>query len=183
MNDAVQHESRNIVERLVDRIGVLTSFMIFALIGLLSWGVFTRYGLNRPSIWANELASMLYAVYFLIGGSFAMVRRQHVNVDIIYARFPWRWKAITDIATSLLFFLYIGVLFWLSIGFAADSVARMERSSTLWAPYIWPVKLMLPVAAGLMLLVGLVKLIRDIRIAIGKKEPDPARTGGKGGGI
>jgi TRAP-type mannitol/chloroaromatic compound transport system permease small subunit len=176
MNVDTGRAGQNRFERLIDGIGVMTSFMILALIGLLGWGVFARYGLNRPSIWANELATMLYAVYFLIGGSFAMVRKQHVNVDIVHGLLSARPKAITDIATSLLFFIYIGILFWLSISFAADSVGRLERSSSIWAPYIWPVKLILPVSTGLMLLVGLMKLIRDLKVAFGAREPQVSPT-------
>jgi TRAP-type mannitol/chloroaromatic compound transport system permease small subunit len=150
----------------VSRIGQIASFIIFVMIASLSYAVFMRYVLNAPAIWPGELSSMLYAVYFLLGGSYALLKGQHVRVDVVYSRLPERGKALADVLTASVFFLYVGVVFWLSIDFARSSIMRSETSSTLWAPYIWPVKLFLPIATFLMLLVGLIEFLQRFRTLV-----------------
>lgn len=152
------------IQRCIDWIGKATSILIFVLIGVLLYGVVMRYAWGRPSTWAGELSGLIYAVYFLVGGSYALVKGEHVNVNIFRQRLAPRTRALLDLVTWSLFYLFIGVIFWLGIDFAMKSIARMERSPTVWAPYIWPVKIFLPLSALLMLVVGVTKTISDIHL-------------------
>jgi TRAP-type mannitol/chloroaromatic compound transport system permease small subunit len=65
------------------------------------------------------------------------------------------------------------VLIWQGIDMAWDSAAKFERSSSLWNPHIWPVKIVIPVAGVLLLLQGLVRLASDARTVMGlENDPD-----------
>lgn len=158
--------SHGVAFRLIDTIGRATSLLIFALIAILLYGDVMRYAFSAPSTWVSELSGMIYACYFLIGGAYAVLHGDHVNVDVFRSRLSPRGMALLDIVTWTLFYIMIGVVFWLGCKYAYASVLRWERSSTTWAPYIWPVKLMLPVAAFLMLLAGARKTLNDIRTLI-----------------
>jgi TRAP-type mannitol/chloroaromatic compound transport system permease small subunit len=50
---------------------------------------------------------------------------------------------------------------------AWDSVSSLETSGSAWDPHIWPFRLAIPLAALLLLIQGLAKLIADICIALG----------------
>lgn len=154
--------------RLIDTVGRYTSFLLFFLLAILLYGVFMRYILGAPSVWVSELSGMLYACYFLVGGSYAILHREHVNVDIFRSRLSERSRAILDLFTWLLFYAMMGVIFWLGIRYAYNSVIRLERSSTVWGAYIWPIKVMLPVSALLMLLAGALKTMSDLIIVFRK---------------
>jgi len=99
-----------------------------------------------------------------------------LNVDIFYGRFSRVAKAKVDLATSFLFFLFLGVLIWQSADMAWESAEKLERSSSIWNPHIWPVKLAIPIAGILLLLQGLVRIASDIRTVMGL-ENDPAIFG------
>lgn len=156
------------VYRLIDRIGMIASLIVFVLIAILLYGVIMRYAVGLPSIWVSELSGLLYACYFLIGGAYALIHNEHVNVNIFRARLSPRRQAMLDLFTWLWFYLMMGVLFWLGIKYAYASVIRLERSSTAWGVYVWPVKLMLPISALLMLLGGAIKTVSDIRAILRK---------------
>jgi hypothetical protein len=95
-------------------------------------------------------------------------RRAHVNVDLFYGNFSRRRQALVDILTSVLFFLFLGVLLKESYLMAEESIEGFEVSyETTWRVWIWPSKSMIVVAAVLLLLQGIVKLIADIMIFIG----------------
>ena len=158
-------------------IGQAIAWAILPLFALLITDVLMRYFIGRPTTWTGELATMVFGVYAILGGGYLLAERGHVNVDIVYGTFSRRTKARVDIATSALFFLFVVVLLWQGWSLAADSVARWEASVNAWRGPIWPVKVAIPIAALLLLLQGIVRLINDILVATGHEVDE--RTFGK----
>ena len=91
-----------------------------------------------------------------------------MRVDVIYAKFSRRGKAIADIITSVFFFIFIGTMLWTTARFALDSIEFGEHSFTEWGIQYWPVKLTMPIGAALMLLQGISKLIKDVIVVTRK---------------
>ncbi|PTW54346.1 TRAP-type mannitol/chloroaromatic compound transport system permease small subunit [Breoghania corrubedonensis] len=148
-------------------IGKWASLAIFAVFALLLTDVVLRYLVGRPAIWTAELAVLIFGVYAVISGGSLLARRGHVNVDIIYGSLSRRRKALLDILTWPLFFLFVTILLWQGWEIAADSVADFERSNSVWKAPLWPTKIFIPVAALLLLLQGVVRLWGDVRILLG----------------
>ncbi|MBW1709799.1 MAG: ABC transporter substrate-binding protein, partial [Deltaproteobacteria bacterium] len=61
-------------------------------------------------------------------------------------------------------FVYGGSLAW-------DSLSRFEHSQSAWNPPLYPVKLMIPLGALLLMLQGLAKLILDFFILFDIEPP------------
>lgn len=158
-------------------IGKVAAWIVIPLFLLLIFDVTMRYFAGRPMVWSAETAQLLFGVYGIIAGGYLLAERGHVNVDIIYGRLSRKRKATADLATCFLMFFFVGVLLWYGWQLAAESVGRLERSNSVWKPYIWPVKVFIPVAAILLLLQGLVRLVADIRVVMGL--PVDERTYGK----
>ncbi|MCO6389629.1 TRAP transporter small permease subunit [Aliihoeflea aestuarii] len=149
-------------------VGRLTAYLVLPMFVLLLMEVGFRYVLRAPSVWTGELSQLIFGVYALMGGGYLLANNGHVSVDIFYANYARRTQARMDVATSILFFLFVGVIVWQGASLAYDSVTRLETSQSAWNPPIWPVKLMIPVAALLLFLQGLAKLLNDIMIATGR---------------
>jgi len=159
-----------LVDNLNDLTGKIVAMFIIPMVFILVYEVFMRYVLNAPTIWAHETAEFFYGTHFMLGGAYCLRWQAHVHIEILHDRIPLRVRAILDLFTWVLFYLYCGYLMWES-GYAAwISVARMQLSHTVWAPPIWPIKLIIPLAAGLILLQGLTKTIGDLYIAITGRE-------------
>ncbi len=153
------------VDRINDWCGWLVGFQIVLIVGVIVYEVVARYGLNSPTVWANELMIYITAVAYLLGGGYALLHRRHVTVDVLYARFPLRVRAWLDLLTLGFFLLYLGALIWAGGVWALDSIKGGETTGTPWNPPIWPVKLAIPVAAILVLLQGIANVVRDCRQA------------------
>jgi TRAP-type mannitol/chloroaromatic compound transport system permease small subunit len=54
--------------------------------------------------------------------------------------------------------------------FASDAIGVDEHSFTEWGIQYWPVKLMIPVGAALLILQGLSRLARDVAIVLNRRE-------------
>jgi TRAP-type mannitol/chloroaromatic compound transport system permease small subunit len=155
------------VTRLNRWIGENVAWLILPMFAMLILDVAMRYAIGRPSIWTSELTQLVFGFYAVIGGGYLLAERAHVNVDILYGRFSRERKALVDVATSLLFFLFLAVLLWQGSSMAWESMQKLETSQSIWNPQIWPVKLAVPVAGVLLLLQGLVRLVADIRVLMG----------------
>ena len=155
-----------IIDSISEWAGKCTSFLILPGIAVLAWEVISRYGFNQPTMWAHGTSQRLFAIYYVLGGAYVLRYKDHVNVDLIYSRFPLRTKAILDLITSLAFFVFCGVLLWQGLGFALTSLSQLEPDDTPWRAPVYPVKLMIPVGALLILLQGLANFSRNLVTAI-----------------
>ena len=124
--------------------------------------VVARFIFNSPTNWVHESMFLMFGMQYMLSGAYAYREDQHVRVDVIYAKFSPRGKAIADIVTSVFFFIFIGTMLVTGYRFAADAVNVGEHSFTEWGIQYWPIKLTIPIGAGLLLLQGISKLIKDI---------------------
>ena len=126
--------------------------------------VLARYVFNSPTNWAHEGMFLMFGMQYLISGAFAYREDAHVRVDVIYTHFSPRGKAITDIITSVFFFIFAITLFWTGWIFMMDSFAVREVSFNEWGIQYWPVKITISLGAALILLQGISKLLKDVAV-------------------
>jgi TRAP-type mannitol/chloroaromatic compound transport system permease small subunit len=135
---------------------------VVPLIAASCWEVFSRYVLNEPTFWAFELGYMVMGAHFLIGFAYTLREREHVRVDIFYARFSRKAQAIVDAFTYVMLLLPLAA--WLAVAFA-DKVAKAYESHertgmSAFNPVIWPFRLVMCAAFALLALQALAELIR-----------------------
>jgi TRAP-type mannitol/chloroaromatic compound transport system permease small subunit len=124
--------------------------------------VISRYVFNSPTNWAHESMFLMFGMQYLISGAYALREDSHVRVDVVYLHLPDRAKAITDIVTSIFFFIFTVTLLITGWTFMMDSIAVWEVSFTKWAIQYWPIKVSIVVGAALITLQGLSNLIKDV---------------------
>ena len=133
-----------------------------------------RFLFNSPTNWVHESMFLMYGMQYLYCGAYAYRDEAHVRVDVIYAKFSPRGKAIADIITSVFFFVFTVTLFWTGARFALDAISVGEHSFTEWGVQYWPVKLSIPIGALLIILQGISKLIKDVLFVLHGATPGAA---------
>ena len=151
------------VDRVNDWCGRLVGLQILFIVAVIAYEMVRRDGFNSPTLWANETMVYVTAMAYLLGGGYALLHRRHVTVDVIYARFAPRTRAVLDVLTLVFFVLYLGTLIWAGSIWAWDSIKVGESTGSPWNPPIWPVKLAIPVAGLLVLLQGVANVVRDFQ--------------------
>jgi TRAP-type mannitol/chloroaromatic compound transport system permease small subunit len=157
----------NWIERINVTVGEYVAYWAIIAVFVYYYEVLARYVFNSPTNWVHESMFLMFGMQYMLCGAYAYYEDQHVRVDVVYSQFSTRGKALADIVTSIFFFIFVGVMFWTGIRFAMDAVSMNELSFTEWAVQYWPVKVTLPLGAGLLLLQGVAKLIKDILIVAG----------------
>ena len=150
--------------------GKVVSFLVLAMVGVTVYEVVLRYVFNSPTIWAFETNYLMFGAYSILGGAYTLYLKGHVNVDILYERLPIRKRAISDLATSVFFFLFSGILLWKMGIMAWDSLMIKEHLSSAWAPPVYPLKLIMFIGVLLLPLQGLAKFIRDWHMVLTGRE-------------
>ena len=69
--------------------------------------VIARFAFNSPTNWLHESMFLMYGMQYMLAGAYAYQSDQHVRVDVFYAKFSTRGKAIADIITSVFFFIFV----------------------------------------------------------------------------
>lgn len=147
-------------------LGKAISWLCLAMIGVLLFEISARYLFNQPTEWAHETTTMLYGTFCVLAGVYTHKHVGHVRSEVIYHLFPKRGQAFLDVITGLVGLVVFAVFFVIVFEFAAESWRIGERSSkSTWAPVIYPLKTVLPVAVGLMWLQSLANLIKDVCVA------------------
>lgn len=181
------HAIERFIDRMNERIGTATMYLILPLTVVVSYEVFMRYVLDAPTIWAFEMTTFLYGIHYSLGLGYTHQRDGHVSIDVITMRFSSRTRTILRIATNLAIFLpTVGLLTVWSFLYAATSWAEWERSPTSWAAPLYPFKTLMALGFLSLFLQGISKTIHDIRTLRGDEEPRdgsaPAKIdAGKGG--
>ena len=150
--------------------GKLASFVILIIIVSIIWDVVLRYVFNTNAMWGFGSYGKLLLFYVVFGAAYALLKRSHVNVDIVYQRLPPRVRAIVDMFTASLFFLFCVVLLWLAIPQAVEQAMHLRLSPRLISPAGWPIAILVPIGLIVFLFQGLAKFIRDAMIAVTGKE-------------
>jgi TRAP-type C4-dicarboxylate transport system permease small subunit len=91
----------------------LLFFWALALVVFLQF--FTRYALNNPLAWTEEIARYLLVCVAFLGGGLAVRRYSHIHVEFLYLFMPrWMARALSPVvdAIRVVFFAYATWLCW-----------------------------------------------------------------------
>ena len=141
----------------LDTFGKYWALLIVVLFALPAFeAVVMRYTLNQPTIWSQELCCMIFGAYFMIGGAYGEACKAHVSMDLFYLKYRGAAKMFAD---TLAMFA-CGVFCVVLIGKGGSTFLRAaeigQRSDSLWAPQVWPVRMCIPLGAFLLLVRSLI---------------------------
>jgi TRAP-type C4-dicarboxylate transport system permease small subunit len=152
--------SRNVVDRAIEAIAKLLSYSFALSIFVTIYDVICDVLFHSPTIWVYDVVTTAIAVSFLIGGSYALMRREHIRISALYDRYSRRTRLRCDIVTSLLAIIYLAAFGWFAFNMASLSVADWEVGGSAWAQ---PTPVIVKVAMVLGALLMIVQMISNIR--------------------
>jgi TRAP-type mannitol/chloroaromatic compound transport system permease small subunit len=160
----------NFIDKLSGWTSAVSIWMVPILAITVFYDVFMRYVFRNPTFWAYETSWMLYSANFLLGLGYALRERSHVSVDVVVNQFPYRVKVALEAFFLLVLFLFCGVAVWHGSKYALTAWQLREGSHiTIWAPAVYPIKTLIPLAFLIFGLQSLAELIRRFQVLM-KKE-------------
>jgi TRAP-type mannitol/chloroaromatic compound transport system permease small subunit len=158
-------------------VGRVISWLTLAMIGVLMLEIVARYFLNAPTIWAHETSTMLYGAFCMLAGAYTLRHRSHVRSEVIYGLLGRRGKAFCDTIIFALGLVVLCIFFKMAVEFAVHSWSVREYSNkSIWQPVIYPIKSVIPLAVGLVILQNIAELLRSVLVLLGIPFDDPRDT-------
>ena len=144
------------------RIGRFAMYGIFAMMGILLWSSISKTFFN-PSLWTLEMAQFCMVAYYMLGGAYSIQMGSNVRMDLLYGEWDNHRKAQVDAITIIFLIVYLIFMIWGGWeSFMYSLSYGGERSSSIWRPYIWPIKLIMLFGLSMMLLQALSEFFKDI---------------------
>lgn len=131
---------------------LVAAAMFAALFGTFLIQIFTRYVLNTPTAWTQELTLVLYIWVVFWTCSFILHERDHITFDLISASLPPRGRRVLAVTATALTIVAFGIALQPSFDFVG--FMKIVRTPVLRLPFdfvysIFLVFLVSVIAAGL----------------------------------
>ena len=151
------------IDRLNEWIGRSVAWLGLAAVLVCTGNAVARYALNTGSNAWLELQWYFNSAVFLLIAAYALKRNEHVRIDVISSRLSDRAQAWIDLAGSLFMLLPAAIIIgWYSWPSLVNSWEIGETSSDPGGLIRWPVRLLIPVAFGLLTLQGVSEIIKRV---------------------
>jgi len=157
-------------------VGLTLAWLALAVVLVCFAVVMQRYFLHTTQLWMQDLYVWLSGAMFTGVAGFALLRDDHVRVDILYRPWPVRKKAIADLFGVVVFlFPFLIVVATYGWNFITRSWRLYEGSANIGGmPGLFILKSFILVFCVLVGLQGLAMLARSILVLAGREDLLPA---------
>jgi len=150
------------IERLVDLVGRATSWLALVIVLLMAVNVVLRYAFSYGSVWAQELEWHLLAPLILFGIAYALLKGEHVRVDVAYAHFTPKNQERVNLVAALLCLAISVLVIWLSLKYVQQSYVIGETSPDPGGlTHRWILKALIPVGFVLLTLQSVAEIAKS----------------------
>jgi tripartite ATP-independent transporter DctM subunit len=167
--EAMSPRGRSLAASLEARLAMLVeipaALLVVAEIVILFAGVVARYGLHRPLIWSDELASILFLWLAMLGAAVAFRRSEHMRMTAIVASAKPAMRAYLEVVATCAALAFLLLIAWPAYEYAYEE--SFITTPALQISNVWRAAA-LPVGVGLMALFAFLRLARagDIRLVL-----------------
>lgn len=100
--------------KIIDNIEeIITTPLLAALLGVLTWQIGSRWLFDSPSLWSEELARLLFLHMAIIGGAIAIKKDDHVKIVFFSDKLPHHMRyGLLFILELLVFVTLIAMIYY-----------------------------------------------------------------------
>jgi TRAP-type C4-dicarboxylate transport system permease small subunit len=161
---------KKVLDRLLETL-VMVVVAVLVLDVLLQ--VFTRFVLNKPSSWTEELAVFMLIWVSLLGAAVALGRGAHLGIDYFVGKLPERVRLATEV---FVFFCVAAFSFLVMVLGGIDlvrSTLELGQPSPALNVQMGHVYLAVPISGFFLTLYAVIALVERLRTLLGKDNTQP----------
>ena len=157
------------IDALNEKIANAVSWALLIAVVICAGNALVRYLFKTSSNSWLEIQWYLFAAMFMLASAYTLKRDEHVRIDVVTGHFSRRTQVWIDLFGYLVFLLPVClVIVYYGVSFAQYSISTAEMSSSAGGLIVWPVKLLIPVGFGLLVLQGMSEIIKRIAFLSGR---------------
>jgi TRAP-type C4-dicarboxylate transport system permease small subunit len=151
---------RRLIDWVVRAADLATIAIMIALFGIMLASIVFRYLLNDSLQWSDEILVWGLVWIVMLGSVGVMAQWRHVYVPVAVLALPMRWRIPVVVLSKLVTMIFLALIVYYGIQVFESRFHRISASlglSSRWE------KLAMPVGAALMLWVGVLQIVLDVR--------------------
>lgn len=160
-------DTLNKIDRVLERISnffaVLSGVMVLVMAFTATYGVIRRYIFKSPEPYSYELSTMFLLWTFVLALAYLEKLDGHLRVDFFVVLLPRKIRLfLLNVMGPLFGLIFCSVLTWEGLRAAMYSFEIGEKSMSVWAVPLSPIKIIIPIGYGLLCIVLVLKIIRGL---------------------
>ena len=148
---------KNFLKNLDDYLGN-TAMMAIVIITVTA--VITRYVMNRPILWVEEILITIYLWAIMLGAVCAMKHRKHISIDVFFAMLSPKGQQYAQYINDVICIVVLCTFGWLGLQLALESDDKI--TPIMQSSYFY-IDLAIPVGCFWMALYLLGHMISDFK--------------------
>lgn len=121
-----------LIDNISKRVGQTLCWLYLAAVVISVYEVIADFAFDAPTVWVHDLTIILCSACFFLGGTYAMQRREHIRITVLYDLFPPALQRALDIITFSLALFFMTMLSYFATSAAVESIGLVERSGRAW---------------------------------------------------
>ncbi len=150
----------NLIDTFTQKTSKPAGLLIFFMMVVTVTEVVARYVFNHPTTWVWPINKQLFGLFILFAGLYTTYKGGHIRIEILYDHFPPKIKSIARLIALAGLICFMGVLVWQSAWMGLNALKVKELSAGAFRMPLYPLKLLIPAFAFLILLQGIAVFIR-----------------------
>ncbi|MCF8094405.1 MAG: TRAP transporter small permease subunit [Desulfobacteraceae bacterium] len=142
----------DLIKRFIEVIGNAFSLAMLFIMAAVTYEVISRYVFNAPTNWVWLINKQVFGFYVMVAGSYALIKNSHINIEMLYDRFPSAVKLAVRGFTILAAFCFLGSLLWKSTVMGIDAWQSGETAHGVLKLPLYPLKMFIPIGTALFIL-------------------------------
>jgi C4-dicarboxylate transporter DctQ subunit len=151
---------RRSIDWIVRTTDLVTIAIMIAMFCIMLASIVFRYILNDSLQWSDEVLVWGLVWIVMLGSVGVMAQWRHVYVPVAVLALPTRWRIPVVILSKIVTMIFIALIVYYGVQVFQSRFHRVSPSLDLSSR--WE-KLAMPVGAALMLWVGLLQIVLDVR--------------------
>ena len=142
--------------------GIISTTLIASAVLVTTQMVVVRYLFKMSTVWQTEYVIFSLAAATFIGAPYVLMKKGHVNVDLIPYYLNQKGKNILAIVAAILALSFLAILFYSSVELTNHAWVKNIKTPTIWSFPMWKVYIFLPIGMGIMILQYLADILSII---------------------
>lgn len=135
--------------------GYIASVLCLLLVGIVVYGVFTRYILKSVSDWTMEVSQYTYCGITLLATGYALLQDAHAKIDVFRIRFSKKTQKRLELIQYPIIISICIILIWMGGEEFWNAFTKDYRSESVLGLPLWPVWSTIPIGGFLLLLASI----------------------------
>lgn len=133
-------------EKLDTILGWLLAMLMALMVVNVTWQVFSRYILNDPSSWTDEVSRYMLVWLGLLGAAYVSGKNGHLAIDVILTKLKGKRSYWVNVIIHVLIILFASVVMvWGGGNLVYITQVLEQKTATLQVPLSW-IYMMIPLS-------------------------------------